>query len=48
VTAKRDFSTLKVIKDYRGISPDGDLDFGVYASVVEPGTVRVGDELALL
>jgi hypothetical protein len=48
VTAKRDFSTLKVIKEYRGISPDGDLDFGVYGSVVEPGTVRVGDELELL
>ena len=47
-TAKRDFPTLKVIKDYRGVSHDGALDFGVYASVVEPGTARVGDELELL
>jgi uncharacterized protein YcbX len=47
-TAKRDFPTLKVIKDYRGVSADGDLDFGMYADVIEPGTVRLGDELILL
>jgi hypothetical protein len=42
-TGVRDFPTLHVIKQYRGVSADGDLPFGVYADVVEPGTVRVGD-----
>lgn len=47
-TAKRDFPTLKVIKHYRGVSPGGVLDFGMYADVLEPGTVRVGDELEIV
>jgi uncharacterized protein YcbX len=47
-TGVRDFPTLTVIKDYRGVTPDGDLLFGVYASVLEPGTARVGDALELL
>jgi uncharacterized protein YcbX len=42
-TGVRDFPTLHVIKQYRGVSADGDLPFGVYADVVEPGIVRVGD-----
>jgi uncharacterized protein YcbX len=42
-TGIRDFPTLKVIKDYRGVTSDGDLPFGVYADVVGPGEVRVGD-----
>ena len=46
-TGERDFPTLSVIKRYRGVSDDGDLLFGVYASVEEPGTVRVGDPLIL-
>ena len=41
-TGLRDFPTLSVIKRYRGVV-DQDLLFGVYASVVEAGTVRVGD-----
>jgi uncharacterized protein YcbX len=47
-TGLRDFPTLKVIKDYRGVSEDGDLPFGMYASVREPGTVRVGDGVSIL
>jgi uncharacterized protein YcbX len=39
----RDFPTLSVIKRYRGVSGEGDLPFGVYAAVVEPGRARVGD-----
>jgi len=46
-TAVRDFSTLSVIKRYRGVSASGGLDFGVYAEVVEPGTMRVGDEVSV-
>jgi len=41
-TGDRDFPTLSVIKRYRGVI-DGELLFGVYASVLEPGDVRVGD-----
>lgn len=47
-TGVRDFPTLHVIKDYRGVSAQGDLEFGVYAEVVEPGAVRVGDGVELL
>jgi uncharacterized protein YcbX len=44
-TAVRDFPTLHVIKAYRGVSDDGTLDFGVYAEVIEPGMVHVGDDV---
>ena len=37
-----DFPTLKTIAAYRGVK-DGQLRFGVYAGVDEPGEVRVGD-----
>lgn len=52
-TGVPDFDTLRVLKDYRGLSAKGELDFGVYGEVLEPGRVRVGDaaepvELSLL
>jgi uncharacterized protein len=42
-TGRRDFPTLRVIRDYRGMNADNSLEFGVYAEVVEPGEARVGD-----
>ena len=46
-TGVRDLDTLRVIKDYRGMPRKGKIDFGVYADVVEPGVVRVGDSVEL-
>jgi uncharacterized protein YcbX len=46
-----DLKTLSLIGDYRGrqesIFGPG-FNFGVYATVVTPGTVSVGDSLELL
>jgi uncharacterized protein YcbX len=42
-TGVRDFDTLRAIAGYRGRRDGHDIDFGVYARVVEPGRVRVGD-----
>ncbi len=44
-TGVRSLDTLGAIKRYRGARPaDGkSLDFGVYATVEQPGRVRVGD-----
>ena len=42
-TGLRDFPTLRVIRDYRGINAERQLEFGVYADVVEPGEVSIGD-----
>jgi uncharacterized protein len=47
-TGLRDFPTLKVIRDYRGISAEKQLEFGVYADVVVPAEVSVGDPVELL
>lgn len=47
-TGERDFPTLSVIKRYRGVSSDGELLFGVYASVARPGEARVGDAVTML
>jgi uncharacterized protein YcbX len=47
-TGERDFPTLSVIKKYRGVTGDGQLPFGVYADVVEPGVIHVGDPVEVL
>lgn len=47
-TGKKDFETLKVIRDYRGRGRDDSLEFGVYAEVERPGAIRVGDAAELL
>ena len=44
-TGIRDFDALRAIREYRG-TIDGEVCFGVYADVVEPGRVRVGDAVA--
>lgn len=44
-TGARDFDSLREIKRYRGARNGKSIDFGVYASVEEPGIVSVGDEL---
>jgi hypothetical protein len=46
-TGLKDFDTLREIKGYRGVRDSG-VDFGVYATVEEPGTVSVGDALVEL
>lgn len=45
-SGEQDFPTLEVLSTYR--RRDGKLTFGVYADVVEPGTVRVGDAVEVL
>jgi uncharacterized protein YcbX len=43
-----DLDTLRLIKGYRGLSDRRTIDFGVYAEIVEPGVVRVGDAISPL
>lgn len=45
-TGVKDFPTLDVLATYRRV--DGDLLFGDYGDVEEPGVVRVGDPVDLL
>jgi len=45
-TGEKDLQTLKVIHSYRGRGRENTLDFGVYADVLEPGLVRLGDEVS--
>jgi uncharacterized protein YcbX len=47
-TGRRDHDTLRVLLGYRTALPTGEPPFGVYATVVEPAFVRVGDEIAVL
>jgi uncharacterized protein YcbX len=42
-TGTRDLDTLHEIAAYRGKRDGKHVDFGVYAQVIEPGRVRVGD-----
>jgi uncharacterized protein YcbX len=42
-SGERDLDTLRLIKSYRGVREGKAIDFGVYATVEEPGRVRVGD-----
>jgi uncharacterized protein YcbX len=42
-TGVRSLDTLAAIKRYRGLRDGKQLDFGVYATVEQPGVVRVGD-----
>lgn len=46
-TGLRDIPTLHAIKAYRGLRDGRHIDFGVYADVVEPGTVRIGDAVSV-
>jgi uncharacterized protein YcbX len=47
-TGVKDFDTLKVIASYRGVTPDRDINFGVYAEVLQVGTIALGDEAELI
>jgi uncharacterized protein YcbX len=47
-TGKRDFDTLRAIKDYRGQLNGKDIVFGVWGEVETPGRICVGDEVRVL
>jgi MOSC domain-containing protein len=47
-TGQRDWDALRALKDLRGVSPEQTVDLGVYATVVKPGRIAVGDEVARL
>lgn len=45
----KDFDTLKVLTEYRGLmSNRKGIPFGMYAEVEKPGRVRVGDDVQIL
>jgi uncharacterized protein YcbX len=47
-TGVRDFPTLSVISRYRGVPPRTSPPFGVYARVIAPGVVSVGDRVTVV
>ena len=47
-TGERDLDTLRLIREYRGVSDRNTIDFGVYGAVERPGRVSVGDSVELL
>lgn len=49
-TGVRDYDTLRAIRDVRGVRvEDGkSLDCGVYAEILEPGSVRTGDAISFV
>ena len=47
-TGHRDLDTLRTIISYRGLRDGKHADLGVLADVVQPGRVRLGDEVTLL
>jgi uncharacterized protein YcbX len=47
-TGMRDLDTLRTIIGYRGLREGKHADFGVLADVVQPGRIRVGDEVDVL
>ena len=47
-TGLRDWDALRALKDLRGVSPDKSIDFGVYATVVTPGAVAIGDQVRVM
>jgi uncharacterized protein YcbX len=46
-SGERDLDTLRLIKDYRGMRGKY-IDFGMFATVEQPGSVAVGDAVELL
>lgn len=44
-TGERDFPTLHVIRRYRGVHEGNELPFGIFAKVVRPGRVSIGDPI---
>lgn len=47
-TGQRDLDTLRTLIAYRGLRDGKYADFGVVADVVQPGRVRLGDEVTVL
>lgn len=50
-TGERDLDTLRTLIRYRGFragDPERKIDFGVLGEVLQPGTIRLGDEIIVL